>query len=204
MEYILAVFLFAVSASVTPGPNNVLIMTSGVNFGVKKSIPLLCGICIGFAIMLLVVSFGFMQVFILYPNLHLIIKIIGVSYLLYLAWVISRSSLPISADIKPLPLSFFNGALYQWVNAKAWVVASGAVAAFTTVGASNIEQNIVIAAIFLLVSFPCVGLWLFFGSLLKRALSNNKYRSVFNNTMALLLVLSVIPVILEIKQQLLY
>ncbi|CAM3997167.1 LysE family translocator [Pseudoalteromonas byunsanensis] len=203
MEYLFAVLLFAVSSSVTPGPNNVLVMTSGVNFGVRKSLPLLFGICIGFTIMLFLVGVGFMQVFVHYPQLHLGIKIVGVLYLLYLAVLIAKSATSYSTKHHNSPLTFLNGALYQWVNAKAWVVASGAIAAFTTVGSVNLEQNLKISAVFLLVSFPCVGVWLVFGSVLKQYLTQSSYRRWFNYSMALLLVLSVLPVLVEIKQQVL-
>ncbi|WP_417792519.1 LysE family translocator, partial [Stutzerimonas xanthomarina] len=91
MEYILSVVLFAISSSVTPGPNNIMVMTSGLNFGVRKSIPLLSGICIGFALMLLLVGLGFAQLFNLFPGLNLLIKVAGTLYLLYLAWLIARS-----------------------------------------------------------------------------------------------------------------
>ncbi|MBD1585005.1 LysE family transporter [Pseudoalteromonas sp. S16_S37] len=84
MDYFVAIFLFAISSSITPGPNNVLVMTSGLNFGIKKSLPLLCGICLGFTAMLLIVGIGFMQVFTYFPSLHLVIKALGVGYLLYL------------------------------------------------------------------------------------------------------------------------
>ncbi|GAP76589.1 transporter, LysE family [Pseudoalteromonas sp. SW0106-04] len=198
MEYVLAVTLFAISASVTPGPNNILVMTSGVNFGVKRSLPLLTGICVGFAVMLLLVGLGFSFVFSRYPSLHFVIKCLGVLYLLYLAFVIACSSAAIERKEQHRPLSFINGALFQWVNGKAWVVASGAIAAFTSVGGEFSGDNIVIVLTFLLVSFPCVGVWLMFGSMLKNLLNTANRRRWFNLAMALLLVLSVIPVLKEI------
>ena len=198
MEYVLAVTLFAISASITPGPNNILVMTSGVNFGVKRSLPLLTGICVGFAVMLLLVGLGFSFVFSRYPSLHFVIKCLGVLYLLYLAFVIAFSSAAIEGKEQHRPLSFINGALFQWVNGKAWVVASGAIAAFTSVGGEFSGDNIVIVLTFLLVSFPCVGVWLMFGSMLKNLLNTANRRRWFNLAMALLLVLSVIPVLKEI------
>ncbi|WP_022946169.1 LysE family translocator [Pseudoalteromonas ruthenica] len=198
MEYVLAVILFAISASITPGPNNILVMTSGVNFGVKRSLPLQTGICVGFAVMLLLVGLGFSYVFSRYPSLHFVIKCLGVLYLLYLAFVIAFSCVAIEGKEQHRPLSFINGALFQWVNGKAWVVASGAIAAFTSVGGEFSGDNIVIVLTFLLVSFPCVGVWLMFGSMLKNLLNTANRRRWFNLTMALLLVLSVIPVLKEI------
>jgi threonine/homoserine/homoserine lactone efflux protein len=198
MEYLYAVVLFAISSSVTPGPNNIMVMTSGVNFGVKKSLPLLTGICVGFALMLLLVGLGFGQLFELFPVLHLIIKCLGTTYLLYLAWLIARSSGVSSAEDQGKPLTFMKGALFQWVNAKAWVVATGAIAAFTSLGASYYSQNLTIALTFLIVSFPCVGVWLMFGTLLKQLLKSETHRKWFNYTMSGLLVVSVVPVVLEI------
>lgn len=202
MDYFLAVALFAISSSVTPGPNNIMVMTSGVNFGVQKSLPLLLGICIGFSLMLLVVGFGFAQLFTHYPMLHFIIKCIGVGYLLYLAWLIAKSSSELKSDTQTKPFSFIKGALFQWVNAKAWIVATGAIAAFTSSGGDLVSQQMIISLTFFFVSFPCVGVWLLFGSLLQNALNSAAQRRVFNLSMAGLLVLSVLPVMHEIITQL--
>ena len=202
MDYLFAVILFAVSSSVTPGPNNVMVMTSGLNFGVRRSLPLLAGICVGFSVMLLLVGAGFSQLFERFPSMHFIIKCIGVVYLLYLAYMIACSAGSVSSTPQSEPFSFLKGALFQWVNAKAWVVATGAIAAFTSVGADFFGQNLLIALTFFVVSFPCVGVWLAFGSLLKKWLNSAKGRQYFNLTMASLLVLSVVPVVHEIVIQL--
>lgn len=202
MDYLFAVILFAVSSSVTPGPNNIMVMTSGLNFGVRKSLPLLTGICVGFTIMLLLVGVGFSQLFEMFPSLHFLIKCAGVIYLLYLAYLIARSAGTVESGEQSKPLSFIKGALFQWVNGKAWVVATGAIAAFTTVGANFFSQNLMIATTFFVVSFPCVGVWLMFGSLLKNVLNSAKSRMVFNYIMSGLLVLSVLPVVNEIVVEL--
>ncbi|MDR9826599.1 LysE family translocator [Vibrio sp. FNV 38] len=202
MDHLLAIILFAVSCSITPGPNNIMVMTSGANFGAKKTLPLLAGICIGFTFMLLLVGFGFHQLFEQFPHLHLIIKCIGVSYLLYLAMLIARSEGAVNEMSQGKPFTFLKGALFQWVNAKAWIVATGAIAAFTRVDANFTTQNLMIAAVFLIVSFPCVGVWLTLGSLLKRMLSSPASRKKFNYSMSILLALSVVPVVGEIIVQL--
>lgn len=202
MDYLFSLILFAVVSSATPGPNNILVMTSGLNFGIKKSLPVLCGICIGFAFMLLLVGLGFGQVFELFPRLHTIIKVSGVLYLLYLAWLISSSSDGLGTQEQPEPLTFFNGALFQWVNAKAWVVATGSIAAFTVSGSEFTTQTLILAITFLIISFPCVGIWLYFGSWLKRYLNHEHHRKWFNYFMSGLLVFSVLPVIGELFEQL--
>ncbi|MDK2595530.1 LysE family translocator [Pseudoalteromonas obscura] len=202
MEYLIAVTLFAISTSITPGPNNIMVMTSALNFGIKKTLPLLSGICVGFSLMLLVVGLGFGQVFNWFPDLHLVIKCAGVTYLLYLAWLIARSGGATMESQAQTPLTFINGALFQWVNAKAWVVATGAIAAFTSIGEGYYGQNMTIALIFLIAAFPCVGIWLLCGSVLQRVLKQQKSRVYFNYFMAALLVLSVIPVMFEVYTQL--
>ncbi len=203
MDYLFAVVLFAISSSVTPGPNNIMVMTSGLNFGVRKSLSLLTGICVGFTVMLLLVGLGFSQLFEEFPNLHFIIKCVGVFYLLYLAYLIAGSADDVHSDKQSEPFSFVKGLLFQWVNAKAWVVATGAIAAFTTTEANFLSQNIMIATIFFVVSFPCVGVWLVFGSILKNVLNSSKSRRWFNFTMSGLLVLSVVPVVGEIFHKIL-
>ncbi|RTR35487.1 LysE family translocator [Shewanella canadensis] len=201
MEYVLSVTLFAISSSVTPGPNNIMVMTSGLNFGVRKSLPLLTGISIGFTIMLLLVGLGFGQLFELFPQLTLTIKIAGTTYLLYLAWLIARSSRIDVVNQQTKQFGFIKGALFQWVNAKAWVVAIGAISSFTTVGEHFIFQSLTIATTFFFMSFPCVGVWLLFGSLLSHHLEKPTYLRWFNISMSLLLVVSTLPVIRNIWQQ---
>jgi len=201
MDYITAIVFFAISSSVTPGPNNITVMASGANFGIRKSLPVFLGICFGFAIMLLLVGIGFNQVFETFPVLHLLIKLFGTMYLLYLAFIIATATEISTSITQRKPLTFINGALYQWLNGKAWVVATGAIAAFTTVGTDFYFQNIIISLTFLIVSFPCVGLWLFFGSTLKNILNSKQHRRVFNYSMAGLLIMSVIPAIIELGVQ---
>lgn len=201
MEYLLSVALFAVSSSVTPGPNNIMVMTSGVNFGARKSLPLLSGVCVGFTIMLLLVGVGFGQVFHFFPQLELIIKVFGSAYLLYLSWQIAITKEIGTGQQQRAPFGFMKGALFQWVNAKAWVVAIGAISAFTTVGEGYFSQNLTIAVTFLVASFPCVGVWLMFGSALRRWLTKQHYLRWFNLTMALLLVVSIVPVIRGVIEQ---
>ncbi len=150
MDYITAIVFFAISSSVTPGPNNITVMASGANFGIRKSLPVFLGICFGFAIMLLLVGIGFNQVFETFPVLHLLIKLFGTMYLLYLAFIIATATEISTSSTQRKPLTFINGALYQWLNGKAWVVATGAIAAFTTVGTDFYFQNIIISLTFLL------------------------------------------------------
>lgn len=201
MELYLAILLFAASTTITPGPNNIMIMTSGLNHGVKSSIPHLLGICLGFPVMVIMVGLGFSVFFEMYPIFHEIIKVLGVIYLLYLAWVIASSSPASLESNNAKPFSFLQAAFFQWVNPKAWVMATGAVSAYTSLSSDLFMQVAYIGLAFFIVAFPCVGIWLFFGVGLKKILRSPNYQRIFNLFMAALLISSVLPVINELINQ---
>ncbi|MGK0409126.1 MAG: threonine/homoserine/homoserine lactone efflux protein [Shewanella psychromarinicola] len=196
MELVFAIALFAFSAGITPGPNNIMLMTSGVNFGIKRSIPHLMGISLGFPTMILAVGLGLSAIFQAYPFIHIVIKVIGISYLLYLSWLIANSSSKMEGKPVSKPFSFLQAAAFQWVNPKGWIMAVGAIATFTSVQQELNSQVITIASVFLCVAFPCAIVWLGFGVALKRLLKNERQQRIFNVTMALLLVASIIPMML--------
>ncbi|MGI2126323.1 LysE family translocator [Shewanella oncorhynchi] len=195
MELILAIALFAFSSGITPGPNNIMLMTSGVNFGVKRSIPHLMGISLGFPTMILAIGLGLSALFQSYPIIHQVIKVVGIGYLLYLSWLIANSSSKMEGKAIAKPFSFFQAAAFQWVNPKGWIMAVGAIATFTSVQQDLTPQVITIATVFLCVAFPCAIVWLGFGVALKRILKNERQQKIFNISMALLLVASIIPMI---------
>ncbi|MCG9963832.1 LysE family translocator [Shewanella cutis] len=195
MELILAIALFAFSSGITPGPNNIMLMTSGVNFGVKRSIPHLMGISLGFPTMILAIGLGLSTVFQAYPIIHQVIKVIGIVYLLYLSWLIANSSSKMEGKSIAKPFSFLQAAAFQWVNPKGWIMAVGAIATFTSVQQDLTPQVVTIATVFLCVAFPCAVVWLGFGVALKRILKNERQQKIFNITMAVLLVASIIPMI---------
>lgn len=195
MELVLTIALFAFSSGITPGPNNIMLMSSGVNFGVKRSLPHLSGICIGFPAMVLAIGLGLSTVFQAYPIIHIIIKYAGIAYLLYLAWLIANSSSKLEGKNTPNPLSFIQAAAFQWVNPKAWIMSIGAIAAFTSVQSPLTPQVLTIATVFLCVAIPSAFIWLGFGVGLKRLLRNSRQQKIFNISMALLLVASIIPII---------
>lgn len=202
MELYIAIFIFAASTTVTPGPNNIMMMSSGVNFGLKRSLPHLLGICLGFPLMVMGVGIGFSSLFEKFPLIHQIIKVLGVLYLMYLAYLVATSA-PSSLEgstKETKPLTFIQAALFQWINPKAWVMATGAVAAYTIQDTAMMLQVVFIALAFLIVSLPCVGIWLIGGMWLKHFLKEVRYQRGFNITMALLLVISILPVINELKE----
>ena len=204
MENFLSLLLFASVAGITPGPNNIMIMASGLNYGYRASMPHYLGICLGFPLMFIAIGLGLGYIFQTTPVLHITIKVLGILYLLYLALLIARaesSNEQVSMNSKPQ--SFYQAALFQWVNPKAWVMGSSAIATYSNVGADLNSQILMIVATFSIITFPCVACWLFFGAKLKNILKQDKQRIVVNRTMALLLVLSITPILFELFQSLL-
>lgn len=198
MDIFIAVLFFAFSTTVTPGPNNIMIMSSGVNYGIRASLPHFLGICLGFPLMVLLVGLGFGVVFDRFPNLHQLIKVVGVVYLLWLAWHVASAEPKAIERGEKKPFSFWQAVLFQWVNGKAWMMASGAVATYTTVTGNQYFEVLAITLAFLLMAFPCVGVWLVFGSLLRKVLSKPLLQRIFNITMGLILVASIVPVLQEL------
>ena len=200
MEHMIPVILFVLATTITPGPNTIMAMATGLGFGMVKSIPLILGISSGFALMIFMVGIGLGQVFIDYPALNLLLKIVGVVYIYYLAWEIANNPIHNRSLESDSPPGFFKGLLFQWVNIKAWVVSVSAVSAFTGAGDETFAQTLILTSAFLFTGIPCVALWVLFGSTLKQYLTNHLYVRMFNLSMALLLALSVTPVMFDIWQ----
>jgi threonine/homoserine/homoserine lactone efflux protein len=195
MSLWLSLIIFAMVSTITPGPNNIMIMTSGLNYGIRRSLPHWFGIFLGFPIMTMGVGLGLGQAFVQWPWLHSVIKVLGISYLLFLAYKIAITKTQSQQSKNSQPLTFMQAALFQWVNPKAWVMAIGALATFTTLEWSMVQQALLISLAFIMVGIPSTGLWLFAGRLLQKLLKQPAYQRAFNYTMALLLVLSLIPMI---------
>ncbi|WP_423761838.1 LysE family translocator [Burkholderia sp. NLJ2] len=192
--------LFALVTSITPGPNNTMLLASGVNFGFRRTMPHLFGISIGVAILMLSVGFGLGEAFKRLPLLYTILEAASVAYLLYLAWRIGTSGEVKAHGAKPRPMTFIEAAAFQWVNPKAWMMV---LTAATTVRLSaDYGMNAAwMAVVFILIGFPCICLWAAFGLGLRRFLSNRRALRIFNVTMAVLLILSLYPLIAHLLPQ---
>lgn len=192
-----AAFLpFAVVSAFTPGPNNLLLAASGANFGVRRTIPHVLGIVSGFPLLVLAVGLGLGTVFQRHPEVHTVLKFGGAAFLIYLAWRIATAGHG-TADTAPgRPLTFLEAALFQWVNPKAWIFAVSAIATYTTVGGRASVEIAVILAICVLVTIGSTIAWTGFGVGLNRFLQESpRMLRAFNVGMALLLVLSIVPVV---------
>ncbi len=204
--------LFVVAMTITPGPNNLMIMSSGVNFGLRRSLPHFAGICLGFPLLVIGVALGLGLVIESAPLLFELIRYAGVAYLLLMSWGLLRQALfPETAEAQAArggkggidtdnhfqPWSFHRAVLFQWVNPKAWTMAVSALAAFAALDESRWEGALTVAGTYLLLGSPCVLVWMMSGLSIRQFLQSPKGRRLFNLTMAVLLLISIAPVLLS-------
>lgn len=200
MEYLASFIVFAVVTTASPGPNNIMILSSGINFGYKDSLPLLFGIIFGFPLMILIVGLGLGEMMSQWHWFHHALDVVGIAYLLVLAWKIAMAPPP-SVDADRKPISLTSAIAIQWVNVKAWIMIVSAVGAYTTPANFYVELGIIVAGFFIVGIFNSSA-WLFLAVNLTRFLKNDKAVRVFNIAMGLFLVTSVIPIMVSEYQRL--
>lgn len=194
-DVLLAFLLFTFVSSITPGPNNLMMLSSGLRFGFRASLPHLFGVSLGHAFLVFCVAQGLSQVFERLPWLQLVLKVLGGAYLLYLAWKIAISPPPdASGEARDTPLGFLGAALFQWVNPKGWMMALGAIAAYLPPHTSLVG-TLGFASVFAAVNLPCVAMWVLFGTRLRQWLNDPLRLRLFNSAMAAGLVLSLWPML---------
>jgi threonine/homoserine/homoserine lactone efflux protein len=194
-DVLLALAAFAFVSSVTPGPNNFMLLASGVNFGFIRTIPHMCGIAFGFCLLLLAVGFGLGALLTAYPPLHLALKVVGGAYLLYLAWRIATARSIKERSGKDAPMTFLEAAAFQWVNPKAWVLAVTAMAIYTD-PARPFVTVLLVTLVFGLVNWPSVSIWAAFGVMLRQFLADPVRLKWFNIAMGVLLAFSLVPLLI--------
>ena len=193
IDLLAALAVFAFATSITPGPNNLMLMASGANFGFRRTIPHMLGIGIGFTVMLVMVGAGLIQLFDRWPVSYDVLKVVSVLYLLWLAWKTATAAGLRERDGSGRPLSFLQAASFQWVNPKAWAMALTAMTAYAP--QQSWGAILIVALVFGLINFPCVSVWTVLGQQMARFLTNQGRRMGFNITMALLLITSLVPVL---------
>ena len=191
-----ALVIFCFVSSITPGPNNLMLMTSGVNFGVRRTLPHMLGIAFGFTLMVVLVGLGLAGLFARVPSLLVAMKWVGAAYMVYLA-----AKLAMAAPLKPGgtvgdPMTFLQAAAFQWINPKAWIMALTGVATYTDPG-DYTRTVLVVALVFGIVNLPCIACWALFGTALRHALQRPGVLRAFNWTMGALLIASLYPVFTE-------
>ena len=194
---LIAFVLFATVMFFTPGPNNIMLLSSGLTYGFRPTIPHIMGITIGFAFMVGAVGLGLGTVFIAYPVLQTILKYAGVAYLVYLAIHIAMSEPPSAEqDNRRGPMTFWGAAMFQWINAKGWVIVIGTITAYAAI--AQFPLNIAIQTLIsLLVGTVSTVVWALFGTALRPVLTSERLVRAFNIVMALLLLASLYPVFMD-------
>ena len=194
-ELLAGLGLFALVSSITPGPNNLMLMASGANYGFRLTIPHMLGVSIGFMLMALLVGMGLAQLFQVFPVSYTVLKVVSVLYLLFLAWKIATAATPGSnTSASGQPFTFVQAALFQWVNPKAWTMALTAITIYAP--SHTLSSVVLVALIFGIINLPSVSCWTLLGQQIQSLLTSSRRLAIFNTGMALLLVLSLYPVLI--------
>ena len=197
-ELFAALAVFAFVSSITPGPNNLMLMTSGINFGMRRTVPHMLGVSIGFTLMIALIGLGVMKVIDAMPGSMLFITIASGLYLLYMAWKIATTSTSPAetgeAAVKSKPFTFLQAALFQWVNPKAWTMALTAISAYAP-KSQGWAGVFIVAGVFGIINLPSTGAWAVMGAKMRRFLSDPVRLRTFNIVAALLLVASLYPMV---------
>ena len=196
-DILFALITFSFASSITPGPNNLMLMASGANYGLRRTIPHMLGISLGHAFMVTMVGVILLQVFVTYPVLNTVLKIVSVVYMLWLAWKIANAVPPEAKAVTGTPFTFLQAAAFQWVNPKAWFMAITAITNYAPKENGVLVGALTVAAIFAATNLPSVSVWAWMGVQLRRFLDTPRRLRVFNITMATLLVASLYPVLMH-------
>ncbi|MBS1303833.1 LysE family translocator [Loktanella sp. SALINAS62] len=192
---LLLLFQFAFVSSITPGPNNLMLMASGANYGFRRSLPHMCGISLGHSFMVVMIGLALLRVFDAFPVLNTLLTVVAVIYMTWLSWKIATAVPPEARQVTGKPFTFWQAAAFQWVNPKAWVMAITAITAFAPQDRAVWVGSLIVAGVFLLSNFPAITVWTALGVQLRRYLGTARRLRVFNITMAVLLMASLVPMV---------
>ena len=193
---LLPVLSFALSASATPGPNNIMMLSAAAAHGLRRTLPQLAGVAIGFGLMVTLVACGLGVPLAQSRTLQRVLQVVGAIWMAWLAWKIATA--PVAGDLRPAPpLSFLGACAFQWINPKGWIMAVAATATFLPPGSNALVFGPLLGLVFTLVSVPCVGGWALIGFSGARLLRHPGRLRAFNVTMALLLLATVVGMLLE-------
>jgi threonine/homoserine/homoserine lactone efflux protein len=185
---------YAFVMSITPGPNNVMLTAAGARFGWRRTLPHMLGICTGVAIQLLAVCAGLGALFNRWPVLQLALGWAGAVYLVFLGWQMLRGG-EVRARDSARPVSFIEGAMFQFLNPKAWVMTITAAAVFLPREFGLLARSAYMVGITEAIGIPCLAIWALFGSSLKALLATARNRRIFNACMALALAATAVAMV---------
>lgn len=194
MESLLPLAIFAFVSSITPGPNNIMLTSSGIMFGFTRSIPHMLGITFGFGVLLALCAAGVGSLVMAVPSIHIILKTLGSAYLLYLAWQLRRMGFSQDTDVNARPMSFIAAALFQFANPKAWVMAITGASAFLPLVQPVGVAIALFCLVFCTVNLPCISVWAGTGAALRRFLTERRWQRLFCFVMVVLTVYSAVSI----------
>jgi threonine/homoserine/homoserine lactone efflux protein len=189
MSLLFAMFAFSLAMSISPGPVNMIILSSGVNYGVKRTMPYVSGATIGFTLLLLVIGLGVFQFIKVYPSFLTYLAIAGSLYIIYMGYKIACSKPNIEVKNINAP-KFYQGFLLQWINPKAWIACVSGVSIFSK--AESTHQFLIFAGIYFIVCYLSLGVWAILGDKLSLLLNSSIRLRFFNITMGLLLIMTAV------------
>ena len=192
-----AFLLFALVAGFTPGPNNLMLATSGVNFGLRRTLPHLLGVIGGYPVLFAAAGAGLGSLFLQLPWMKLALTVVGTAYLLWLAWRIAFASAMQRQVDNAKPLGFLQAAAFQWVNPKGWMMAITAIGVYAEAGEGYFRQVAAMTGVALLVTLASASTWTLFGLGIRNVFAHRpRLLRAFNLVMGILLVLSLLPILL--------
>ncbi|MFG5383422.1 LysE family translocator [Yoonia sp. R2-816] len=194
-EILIALVGFAFASSITPGPNNLMLMASGANYGLRRTVPHMLGISLGHAFMVVMVGVVLLRMFETYPVLNTVLKVLSATYMIWLAWKIANAVPPEAKKVEGKPFTFLQAAAFQWVNPKAWFMAITAISAYAPHDQGVLIGSLLVAVVFSATNLPSVTVWAWMGVQVRRWLGTARRLRIFNMTMAVLLVGSLWPML---------
>lgn len=189
--------VFAAIAAFTPGPNNLMLAASGMNYGFRRTVPHMLGVSLGFPVMLLCITFGLGAILAAFPVLRDAMRVLSAAFILYFAWKIATTETDLSVDGAGRPLTLWQAALFQWVNPKGWAVAVAVASLYAPGGIQDWPRAVYMALLFFVITVACTSCWTSLGTLIRKVLRNPEVRRWVNRGMAAALVLTMLPILLK-------
>ncbi len=196
-ELLIGLIGFAIASSITPGPNNLMLMASGANYGLRRTIPHMLGISLGHAFMVTMVGVVLLKVFDSFPLLNIVLKVASGTYMIWLAWKIANAVPPEARQVEGKPFTFLQAAAFQWVNPKAWFMAITAISAYAPQDRGILIGSLLVAGVFAATNLPSITIWAWMGVQVRQWLGSVRRLRMFNVTMAVLLVGSLYPMLTQ-------
>jgi threonine/homoserine/homoserine lactone efflux protein len=187
MSLLLAMFSFSLIMSITPGPVNMMILSSGINYGIKRTIPYVSGATVGFILLLLLIGFGLSEFIHAYPFFLTYLAIVGSLYIIYMGYKIASSESTLEINQEAIP-KFYQGFLLQWINPKAWIACVSGASLFSSTKSNN--SFLIFVFIYFIVCYMSLGSWAILGDRVSYLLKNRFRLRLFNLIMGVMLMIT--------------